>query len=187
MDRALVEEILRGKTHRYAVLVDRHKDKAMTLAVRMLQERREAEEAVQDAFVRAYRNLDRFRGDAAFSTWLYRILYNTCVSRLRVRRNQAHWIEWDENSAAVQATQDSSLDDDIEQGRMQEVLEAEVRRLAPAMQSALTLFFVQECTYEEIAAILEIPMGTVKTLLFRGKRLLRQRLEGKMTEEGRTL
>ncbi len=83
LDQKALAEVRRGNHRRYGEIVDRHKDRAMTLALRMLHERREAEEAVQDAFLKAYRNLDGFRGDAAFGTWFYKILYNVCLSRLR--------------------------------------------------------------------------------------------------------
>ncbi len=82
-DEQLIERIQQGEIRCFADLVDRHKDRALTVAVRLLRRREDAEEAVQDAFVRAFRGLAEFRGESRFSTWFYRILYNICLTRLR--------------------------------------------------------------------------------------------------------
>ena len=84
-DEEIVRRVLAGDKRAFGELVDRHKEKAMTLAIRMLKSREEAEEALQDAFVRAYSALPRFEWKASFSTWLYRIVYNVCVTSLGKR------------------------------------------------------------------------------------------------------
>ena len=84
-DQELVRRVRAGETRSFADLVYRHKDKAMTVAIRMLKNREDAEEAVQDAFIRAFRALDRFEERARFSTWLYRIVFNVCSTMLSKR------------------------------------------------------------------------------------------------------
>src|SRR5437870_4091589 len=84
-DSELIRQVRAGTGRSYARLVERHKDRAFSLALRLLKNRQDAEEALQDAFVRAYNALDRFEETAKFSTWFYRILYNVCLSRIGKR------------------------------------------------------------------------------------------------------
>jgi RNA polymerase sigma-70 factor (ECF subfamily) len=165
--------------------VDRHKDRALTVAVRMLRHREDAEEAVQDAFVRAFRGLAGFRGDARFSTWFYRVLYNTCLTRLR--RGQAGvTVSTDdpdvhEPVAAVVDEGDDPLDQlDINETRA--IIAEEMARLPERFRMPVTLFYVNDMSYEEIAAVLESPIGTVKTNLFRGRVALRDQVRARFAE-----
>ena len=81
-----IEEVLKGNTAAYAILVNRYQDMVYSIAVKILRNREEAEEAAQDAFVKAYRNLDNFRRNSRFSTWLYRIAFNEAISRTRLKK-----------------------------------------------------------------------------------------------------
>ncbi len=92
-DAEIIDEVRAGNSRSYAFLVDRHKDRALTLALRLVGARHEAEELVQDAFLKAFRNLGRFRGEARFGTWFYRILYNLCMTRLRRRSTAPQMLE----------------------------------------------------------------------------------------------
>ena len=157
----------------------------MTLAVRLLGDRREAEEAVQDAFVKAFRSLDRFRGDASFGTWFYRILYNSCISRMRRLRSAPDLVELE--GAEEQDSGAMAVDDAVGRADMQEILAQEMAGLPERSRAALTLFYVEEMKYEEIAAVMQLPMGTIKTHLFRGKQELRRRLEGRLRSEARVV
>jgi RNA polymerase sigma factor (sigma-70 family) len=150
-DQMILEEIRRGNPRRFAVLIDRHKDRAMTLAVRLLGRREEAEELVQDSFLRAFRNLESFRGEARFSTWFYRILYNTCMTAV-LRRKQRE-LSWEEEGEEPPAPEEGS--DPLrllEEGETQAILREELARLPEQYRSAVTLFYVQEMSYEETRA-----------------------------------
>ncbi len=184
-DQIALAEIRRGNPRRFGEIVDRHKDRAMTLAVRLLHERREAEEAVQDAFLKAFRSLDRFRGDAAFGTWFYKILYNVCLSRLR--RAAPLTVEFDEAGEQLPADEDPAVDELVGQADMRDLLAGEMSRLPAHFRTALTLFYVQEMRYEEIAATMDIPLGSVKTYLFRGKQHLRRLLQHRLRSEVRVV
>src|SRR5512142_656682 len=81
-----IEQVLAGKTSAFSSLVDRHKDRAFNLAFRIAGNREEAEEITQDAFLKAFRSLDRFRRQSSFNTWLYRIVYNTAISLVRTHK-----------------------------------------------------------------------------------------------------
>lgn len=183
-DQDLIEAIRAGNPRRFSVLVDRHKDRAMTLALRIVGERGAAEELVQDAFLRAYRGLEKFRGDAKFSTWFYRILYNVCMTRvLRRPKEKVEWSDDDMRTLDVADQDVPSAQERMEAEEMQALLKEELARIPQAFRSALTLFYVQELSYEEMASVLEMPLGTVKTNLSRGRVLLRKRVMERLNEE----
>lgn len=181
-DRPILEEIRAGNSRRFGALVDRHKDRALTLAVRLVGNREEAEELVQDSFVRAYRNLEDFRGDSRFGTWFYRILYNLCMTKVTRRTNVA-LLPWDEGTDLGAPEEDTDSLLEIEEREMQSILREEIRRLPEAYATAVTLFYVQDMTYDEIAAVTGLPLGTVKTNLFRGRQALRERMVKRVGEE----
>jgi RNA polymerase sigma-70 factor (ECF subfamily) len=184
-DNEIIRQVLEGDERRYSLLVDRHKDRAMTLALRILANREEAEEAVQDAFVRAFRGLGRFRGVSQFPTWFYRILYNVALSALK-RRGKMQQVSYDdEHGIELDQVHDDAggLLAGLEQRQMVEMVEEELRGLPERYRVVLTLFYVQEMKYEEIASVLGLPMGTVKTLLFRGRESLRQTLAARLEQE----
>ena len=160
----------------------------MTLAVRFVGSREEAEELVQDAFLRAFRSLDRFRGEAKFSTWFYRILYNLCmtkVSRAKTKPGMRANDGDDERSLDTLVVDDDNptIHEQLEQKEMQEMIAAEIDRLPAHYKSAIMLFYVQEMSYEEICKVQDLPLGTVKTNLFRGRNLLREQMISKLKGE----
>jgi RNA polymerase sigma-70 factor (ECF subfamily) len=148
----------------------------MTLAVRLVGGREDAEEILQDAFLRAFRGLDQFRGDAKFSTWFYRIVYNLCMTRVSRRRGMTERLEdWDSQLLDALHTGDTtSALERLEEDELQGILVSEIEKLPEKFKTPITLFYVQEMSYEDIAVTLNQPIGTVKTNLFRGRGLLRQ-------------
>jgi RNA polymerase sigma factor (sigma-70 family) len=170
-DRQIIQEIRSGQPRRFAVLVDRHKDRALTLALRMVGSREEAEELVQDSFVRAFRSIDDFRGDARFGTWFYRIVYNVCLTS--VMRKKESLPEAGEDLEEVAATEEDPLSR-LEAEELRDLLSGAIGRLSEQQRAAVTLFYVQGLSYEEIAGVTGQPMGTVKTHLFRGRERLRR-------------
>jgi RNA polymerase sigma-70 factor (ECF subfamily) len=187
-DQRIVDEIRAGNTRAFAVFVDRYKDRAFSLALGLIGERQEAEELVQDAFVRAYKGLAGFRGDAAFGTWFYRILHNLCLTKISRRgKREKMFVGLDETG------QENFTGDQDEEGTLEQLeneeLNAQVTRevagLPEKFKTPILLFYIQEMTYDEIAATLDIPVGTVKTNLFRGRNMLRMRLEQRMGKEAK--
>jgi len=179
-----IRRIVGGDSRQFGVLVDRYKDRAFALASRLLGSREEAEEAVQDAFVKAFHRLADFRGDSRFGTWYYRILYNTCMTR--VSRRPAGSLSLDDlTSNDGELTVESDEPDRLEvisSNERREILGEELQKLPQKFQAVLTLFYLQEQRYEEIAAILEIPLNTVKSHLFRARGLLRKRIQDRYNE-----
>jgi RNA polymerase sigma-70 factor (ECF subfamily) len=188
-DREIIDAIRAGNSRRFSILVDRHKDRAMTLAVRLVGERNEAEELVQDSFLRAFRSLGTFRGDAKFTTWFYRILYNVCMTSVRRRKELPMLDPREDPSAdgAEWADAEPGIVERLETDEVREILLEEILRLPEAFRAALTLFYVQELKYEEMTLVLQVPLGTVKTNLSRGRTLLRERVLSRIKDEVQSL
>jgi RNA polymerase sigma-70 factor (ECF subfamily) len=190
-DRDTVENVLRGDTGSYRLLVESYQERAILLALRMLGTREEAEEIVQDAFVSAYRSLSGFRGDSRFSTWLYRIVYNLCLTTLRRRRRRWHREGKPENRDMDPERQIGIASDDpttlevLEEADVASLVRREVERLPDRYRIPLTMFYLEEMSYETVAGIMGQPLGTVKTNLFRARTMLRERLQKRYAGEVR--
>ncbi|HTX20185.1 MAG TPA: sigma-70 family RNA polymerase sigma factor [Bacteroidota bacterium] len=175
-DDEIIRRVLGGSTRSFADLVERHQDKAMTLATRMLRNREEAEEAVQDAFVRAFNGLQRFEKRSRFSTWFYRIVFNVCSTALSKRGELRHLSsEGAEEEGGVEIPDLTEMPDAIVEGEdfRRHVLDA-MNGLPPLYSGIVTMFYLDDLGYEEIAAITGSPLGTVKARLFRARAMLRE-------------
>jgi len=178
-DNEIIERVRGGGHHHYAHLVDRYKDKAMTLAVRMLRDREDAEEATQDAFIRAYNALNGFKGTARFGTWFYRILYNVCLTRIGKKKGESIFIDYDDGTEYDMADSWISPDNsaNIETKDMITFVKKIIETLPLKYQTILSLFYFQELSHEEICEVTELPLATVKTHLFRARAILQQKLQ----------
>jgi len=175
VDEEIVRRVLAGDKRAYGELVERHKDKAMTLAFRMLKNREEAEEALQDAFVRAFHALPRFEWKAGFSTWLYRIVYNVCATSLGKGSMAEHVSLNDEDERRLDVPSEEPAPDAAYESReIRDAVTEEIERLPKNYAGILTLFFVNDQSYEQIVEVTGLPLATVKVRLFRGRLLLRE-------------
>ena len=173
-DTALVAASKIGDQDAFAILVQRHQRRVFNLVFRTLQNYEEANEVTQDAFFSAWQGLPSFRGDARFSTWLHRIAYNCALKQLEQRKRD------NAIQAAIQAEpidNDEIIDAEIEAHDRQAIVREHLLTLPAKYRVVLTLRHLQEMTYEEMAEILTMPIGTIKTHLFRARNLLKQRLE----------
>lgn len=175
-DYELIQRILGGENKAYAELIERHKDKAMTLALKMLKNRQDAEEALQDAFVRVFHALSRFEWKSSFSTWFYRIVYNVCATELGKRKEQqtVSINDDDETGNALEVVSDELPPDvALESSELDSIVLEEIDKLPDAYGPTFALFFVQDMSYDEIVEVTGLPLGTVKARLFRARILLR--------------
>jgi RNA polymerase sigma-70 factor (ECF subfamily) len=183
-DQNIIGRILAGNPQGYAVLLRRYRDKVMTLAKRMLGSEDDAEEAAQDAFIRAFRSLHAFEHRAQFSTWLYRITYNVCLTRLSRRRNELPLADTDD--ALVVADENGRADASTDAEELREAVAKAIGHLRPEYASVITLFYLHEQTHEEIAVITGLPIGTIKNRLHRARNEL-QRLLRRLAQETRLI
>ena len=172
-DAELVARARQGNEAAFEQLVRRHQRYVFNLAYRVLGDYAEAEDVTQEAFVRAWRGLSGFRGQARFTTWLYRIVHNLCLNRLPGLRRELLQVELLEEVLDDPATSPPDL---LEARERVVFLHAELDRLPEKYRLVLTLRYLQGLSYAKIAAALDVPMGTVKTHLHRARRLLMERL-----------
>jgi RNA polymerase sigma-70 factor (ECF subfamily) len=167
--RALVERARARDAAAFRALVDRHRDRAFGLALRITRSAPDAEEVAQDAFVRAWFALPEFRGESSFSTWLHRIVARRALDRAATLARRRGREAPGEEAAAVA---DPSGRDAAEQARARR-LERLIAELPESQRAAVTLFYHEGRSVEQVAATLGIPTGTVKTHLSRARAALR--------------
>lgn len=176
-DTQLVQASQRGDQDAFALLVQRHQRLIFNLSLRMVLDYEDASEVTQEAFLAAWQGLSSFRSEARFATWLYRITYHCCLRQLEQRQRER------DLQAAIQAdyivggiNKEQRAEDILEMRDRQAVVLDQLAQLPPKYRSVLVLRHLQEMTYEEIAKILDMPIGTIKTHLFRARNLLKERL-----------
>ena len=184
-DQIIIDKILKGDTNAFAVLVDSYKDLVFTLALRMIKNREEAEEVSQDTFIKVFKSLDKFKGKSKFSTWIYRVAYNTCLDRLKKIKREYNVVAIDEFTEHQVKTLDNALDkmeQDEHKQKIQQCLE-----LLPGDDSfLLTLYYFEERSLEEISKVVGLTANNVKVKLFRSRKkltaILKEQLEPEIIE-----
>lgn len=172
-ERMLVQRSRGGDEDAFAQLVMQNQSGIFALLLRMTRDQEEAVDLAQDTFLRAWRALPSFREEARFGTWLYRIAYNVCLNRRLVDRGDRAELELVETVRAPAGDEPSER---FAQRERRELLARSIDRLLPRHKLVLHLFYWADLSYEEIASILRMPVGTVKTHLFRAKAELRAHL-----------
>lgn len=181
-DQHYINLILNGNPNVFATLVDRYKDLVFTLALKMLTNKEEAEEIAQDTFLKAYHSLNKFKGESKFSTWLYRITYNTCLDRLKKKKKErtTSYIEdFSEHQTKVIENILDSIDENEKNIAIQECL----TELPSEDAFLLILYYFDGQSVEEIAKVIDISTDNVKIKLFRIRKKLATILKKKLASE----
>jgi RNA polymerase sigma-70 factor (ECF subfamily) len=178
-DDSIINRILKGERNAYALLVDKYKDRVFSLVIGIVRNNEVAEEIAQDVFIKAYTSLKKFRRDAGFSTWLYRIAYNTAISETRKRKiPQRSFDEQLERTATIEAEEHDTETSETKQRLLEKALE-----LLPAEEKMiLMLYYFEDNSVEEISKSTGLTASNVKVRLFR----LRNKLKELMTRMGTT-
>jgi len=186
-DNEIISEVLNGNQQAYAVLVNRYQNYVFTLCLRIVKGREDAEEVAQDVFIKAYKYLADFRGAAKFTTWLYTIVNNTCISFLRKKKLDIHSLD-NEKVFEVADSQDSGMRANLveQKSRVSMVNEA-IGLLSPADAEIITLFYKAEQSLEETAQVLGIEVNAAKVRLHRARTRLKEKMETHFIEEVRNL
>ena len=179
-EHSRIDRILAGEQHLYAEMVDRYKRYAYTIAKKILAAP-EAEEATQDAFIKAYHHLKNFNRQSKFSTWLYRIVFNTAISYKRRHRQPFQDIA----TAVIKHEYDE--EGTLERSDKKRYIDLALAKLNPADRTALTLFYLQEFSLEEIAEITNMHANTVKVRTHRARMRLATELKTILHHEALTL
>jgi RNA polymerase sigma-70 factor (ECF subfamily) len=184
-DQYYITKVLEGDTSAFSVLVDRYKDLIYTLALRMIKNREEAEEVSQDTFIKVYKSLAKFKGDSKFSTWIYKVTYNTCLDRLKKLKRTQNTVTINEFTEHEVKTLDNALETLETKERKQAIQEC--ISLLPSNDSfLLTLYYFEEQSLDEIAKVVGLKPNNVKIKLYRSRKklasILRARLEPELIE-----
>ena len=179
-DQHHINLVINGDINAFAALVDRYKDMVFTLALKMLKSREDAEEVSQDTFIKVYKSLAMYRGESKFSTWLYKVAYNTCLDRTRKNKKEKQLVEIDDYTEQQLTSLQNNLDSLEEKERRQMIQDCLL--LLPGEDSfLLTLFYFEEQSVKEIAMIMNTNANHVKIKLYRSRKklsaLLKEQLE----------
>lgn len=182
VDQQLVERAQRGDKHAFELLVAKYQRRLGRLISRFVRDAAEVEDVTQEAFIKAYRALPSFRGDSAFYTWLYRIGINTAKNYLMSlgRRPPTHTqfdAEESEDFEGADQLQDvNTPENELMSKEVAGVVNATLQKLPEDLRTALTLREIEGLSYEEIAEIMECPIGTVRSRIFRARETIASNL-----------
>ncbi|MEX1005954.1 MAG: sigma-70 family RNA polymerase sigma factor [Acidimicrobiia bacterium] len=180
-DRQLMERTAAGDHAAFAELMSRHQDMVFAVALRIMRNRQAALDATQDTFLTVLRKADRYAGDAEVSTWLYRVATNKCLDHLRSQKRRRAVPLTDEHDAT-----DSTADAGLDAIEVRSNISAALASIPDHYRAAVVLSDVEGLTIGEMVEVLGIPPGTVKSRIFRGRRMLADKLEG-LRERSRSL
>jgi len=184
-ERRLIRRLRDRDERAFREVVETYQDKVFNLTYRMLGDRGEAEDLAQEVFITVFKSIDSFRGDAKFSTWLYRIAANHCKNRIKylARRHDRDRTEYDEGvrrqgaPGGVTGPSDPPRPDVALEGVERErLLQEAIARLDEEHRLLIVLRDIEELSYEEICSITGLPEGTVKSRLHRARLSLRKKL-----------
>ena len=181
-DEQLVARTLAGDRDAFGAIVDHYRDRVFNVAYRTLGDRERADDAAQEAFVKAYTRLSTYRSDAKFSSWLFSITANLCIDMLRKRSFGAASLDDPDTTIEPAAGDESDPHTVGEQNAIQQLTHEALGRLPDVQRLVLVLIHLQGMSYEEAAEILGQPVGTVKSHAHRGRARLKQMLSPHMTE-----
>jgi RNA polymerase sigma-70 factor (ECF subfamily) len=188
IDQALVERVQRGDKSAFDILVRKYQHKVIKVISRYIKDHSEAQDVSQDAFIKAYKALPRFRGDSAFYTWMYRIAINTAKNHLVARGRRLPNVDLDAQEAE-QFEGDSALKEYatperlLQRDEIQKVVFQTIEQLPEDLKTAIMLREIEGLSYEEIAETMECPVGTVRSRIFRAREAIDNTLRPLLGDE----
>ncbi|HOQ32756.1 MAG TPA: RNA polymerase sigma factor [Candidatus Hydrogenedens sp.] len=174
----LVRKSQKGDTEAFAELVRKYQQIVFNISYRFMRDTNLAEDMAQESFIKAFKHIKGFRGDCAFSTWLYRVTCSVCLTELNRRKKRAE-VELQPDTPV------GSVETKINEYEIAEKIRKCVTNLSDRYATVLTLYYLNGISYEEIAEIMDIPVGTLKTWMFRARKQLRKIVEKEIFPNGR--
>ena len=169
-DEELVQRAKDGHVESFSELVTRHQTVVYNLSYRFMRDGSLAEDMAQEAFLKGFRLLKGFRGDCRFSTWMYRVTCSVCLTELNRRRRRGEVALTEDESEHLTVAPERPRDH-------AEIIRACVQKLPERYAAIMTMYYLKEISYEEIAEVMQIPMGTLKTWMHRARKQLRTIVE----------
>lgn len=181
-DQEIIDSVKKGNSSDYSIIVNRYKNKAFSMLKRMLKNEFDAEEVLQDCFLKAYNSLNGFKGEAKFSTWFYRIVYNSALTKLSSSKRKT-----EEEMTSVEDHFDLESEykaDEIENRDVNRLIQETISKLPERYSAIITMFYLNEMSIEEISEVMSISISNVKVMLHRSRNSLRELvLKSKLAEE----
>jgi RNA polymerase sigma factor (sigma-70 family) len=170
-DQEIIDSVRKGNDSDYSIIVNRYKNKAFSMLKRMLKNEFESEEVLQDCFLKVYNSLNTFKGEAKFSTWFYRIVYNTALTRLSSQKRKT---ETEMTSVEDHFNLESEYrSDEIEKKDVNQLIHDTISKLPERYSAVITMFYLNEMRIEEISEVMGISVSNVKVMLHRSRNSLR--------------
>lgn len=185
-DQIYIDKVLQGDTNAFAYLINKYKDMAYTIAIKIVKRHEDAEEVAQDSFLKAYEKLDSFKGNSKFSTWLYTIVYRNSITKIRKKKVATSDIDdyvMDNYSEGSEFPQIEA----IKNGEQQKYVREAIDRLPEKDALLITLFYMDESSIEEIEQITNLTQSNIKVKLFRARKKLNTELSFLLKEEVKTI
>lgn len=181
-DQQLVKRVQQGDKRAFDLLVIKYQHKILAIVGRYVKDNGEVHDVVQETFIKAYRALANFRGDSAFYTWIYRIAINTAKNHLVARGRRPPSRDVDMDEAEFYSGSDSLRDIDTPESQLMKdqleaVVHAAIRALPEDLRTAVTLREMDGLSYEEIAEVMDCPVGTVRSRIFRARESIDKQIE----------
>ena len=185
-DTYFIDRVLNGDVNAYSFLVEKHKDMVFTVALKITGNREDAEEIAQDAFIKVYSSLKDFRHKSKFTTWIYQIVYNAAISRVRKKKTEKVSIS---NELAENYTLDDIVEnlDILEREEQKKLVDEAIEALEPQEKMLIELYYAGETPVNEIADITGLSASNVKVKLFRIRNKMHRILQQLMRDELKTL
>ena len=176
-DEQLVESILKGNQQQYRELILRYQSRVLAVALKVTNNRKDAEDISQEVFLQLYRSLGNFNGDSSFSTWIYRITMNKAIDYKRKQDRQLEQ-EPEDVISSLPETNRLSPEEALLKNLDKELIHSYLIELPPAYRDVLKLYYFDELSYSEISMKLNVAVKTVESRLYRAKRLIKDKHRG---------
>lgn len=186
-DSELIEQCLSGHAAAFGQLVQRHQNRLFNSLYRMLGSREDADDVAQEAFVAAFQKLDTFRGDSQFYSWLFRIAYNTAISmkrKAKLKTISANQLKDSSGHEPDDPNPDHHPEHGIEVEETQAAVQQALSELSEEYREAIVLKEMEDLSYEEIAELADVPVGTIRSRLHRARAELREKLRLILDDSG---
>ena len=186
-DQLLVERVQKGDKRAFDLLVGKYQHKIVSLIMRYVSDHAEAQDVAQEAFIKAYRAIARFRGDSAFYTWMYRIAINTAKNHLvslsrRPPQSDVDAQDAEQFSVDTRLKDRGSPEHELLKEEIEQTIQDAIQDLPEDLRIAITLREMEGMSYEDIATTMECPIGTVRSRIFRAREAIDNRLRPLLDE-----
>ncbi len=181
-DQEIIDSVRKGNSSDFSILVNRYKNKAFSMLKRMLKNEFEAEEVLQDCFLKAYNSLGSFKGESKFSTWFYRIVYNSALTKLSSQKRKT---ESEMSSVEDHFNLESEYAaNEIEKADVNNLIHKTISKLPERYSAIITMFYLNEMSIDEISEVMGLSVSNVKVMLYRSRNSLRDLiLNNRLSEE----